>query len=368
MSRPSTEALIESLNNPSNAIGMRMRAAYYLRQVHEINEGDRKVQEEVISALGSNLLKSSHGSLMRHEIAYVMGQLRDVASCRYLEKVLAQEDDCIMVRHECAEALGAIGHPSSLQVLAKYTDGDANPEEVSQTCQIAIDFVQWKQQSVSQEISGAEKKNDFDSEVPPVMACACMLSPYKSVDPAPPLSNISTAATTKEVTELGSILSDESASLFQRYRAMFTLRNINSSLSATELGNALVADRTSALLRHEIAYVLGQMQNPASIPMLIQSLSNKEEHVMVRHESAEALGAMCDLGGACWDDCKEVLHQFQSDEDLAVAESCQVALDAADYWDTFRNTHDDDAGDSDPITFAAQKAVSGGCHGTPCNA
>jgi deoxyhypusine monooxygenase len=62
------------------------------------------------------------------------------------------------------------------------------------------------------------------------------------------------------------------------------------------------------------------MQNPASIPMLMQSLSNQEEHAMVRHESAEALGAMCDLGGDCWDKCKQMLLQYQSDDDQAVAE------------------------------------------------
>lgn len=295
---------------------MRMRAAYYLRQVHELHDDDRKVQEKVISALGSNLLKVTHGSLMRHEIAYVMGQLRDATSCPYLEEVLAHHDDCVMVRHECAEALGAIGHPSSLEVLEKHSlaeeENRNNPEEVSQTCRIAIDFIRWKQQS-----SGSESSD----EIPPVMACACMLSPYKSVDPAPPLSHIiSTTAIVEEVTELGRILCTESNSLFQRYRAMFTLRNINSALSATELGNALLEDQTSALLRHEIAYVLGQMQNPASIPMLMQSLSNQEEHVMVRHESAEALGAMCDLGGDCWEKCKRILLQYQSDDDQAVAE------------------------------------------------
>jgi deoxyhypusine monooxygenase len=311
---PPPDVLIKSLNDPSNAIGMRMRAVYYLRQAYESHKGGRKVQDEVISTLGSNLLKATHGSLMRHEIAYVMGQLRDAASCPYLEKVLAQNDDCIMVRHECAEALGAIGHPSSLEILEKHSEAEdnRNPEEVTQTCRIAIDFVRWKQQS-----SGSENANDL----PPVMACACMLSPYKSVDPAPPLNHItSTAATVEEITELGRILCNESDSLFQRYRAMFTLRNINSAESAIELGNALVADRTSALLRHEIAYVLGQMQNPASIPMLMQSLSNQEEHVMVRHESAEALGAMCDLGGDCWEKCKQMLLQYQSDDDQAVAE------------------------------------------------
>jgi len=360
MSLPSIEALTESLDHPSNGIGMRMRAAYYLRQAYETNAHNDTLQQEIIYTLGDNLLKESHGSLMRHEIAYVMGQLRDDAGFPFLQQVLSNEEDCIMVRHECAEALGAIGNLASLVVLEKFSH-DVHPE-VSETCRIAVDYVQWTQ---SQEKGTNVEDQNNVNQLPPVMACACMLSPYKSVDPAPALRNITQAAT-KEVIELGSLLREQSHSLFERYRAMFTLRNINTAQSAMELGNTLVTDQSSALLRHEIAYVLGQMQNSASIPMLIQSLANTEEHIMVRHESAEALGAMCDLGGASWEECKNVLEEFQSDKVLAVAESCLVALDAADYWETFSSSNQDteppeeNKSDHVPVTFAAQKALSVG--------
>ena len=49
---------------------------------------------------------------------------------------------------------------------------------------------------------------------------------------------------------------------------------------------------------------------------------------MVRHEAAEAIGA---LGT---DECVELLKQFVADKDDLVRESCEVALDAADYWAT----------------------------------
>ena len=46
-------------------------------------------------------------------------------------------------------------------------------------------------------------------------------NPYRSVDPAPPAANV-------DVGVLRTSLLDESLPLFQRYRAMFTLRNIGS--------------------------------------------------------------------------------------------------------------------------------------------
>lgn len=47
---------------------------------------------------------------------------------------------------------------------------------------------------------------------------------------------------------------------------------------------------------------------------------------MVRHEAAEALGA---IGTP---ECNDALQKHMSDESRVVKESCEVALDAMDYW------------------------------------
>jgi deoxyhypusine monooxygenase len=46
-----------------------------------------------------------------------------------------------MVRHECAEALGAIGRPESVPVLKEFLS-DPNPE-VSESCEVALDLIAW---------------------------------------------------------------------------------------------------------------------------------------------------------------------------------------------------------------------------------
>ena len=102
---PPLHKLQKAIASPSNPIGMRMRAAYYLRQaydnykrneseeddtahdateVKESKESDTSdhdqnpaIDEIVIQTLCQGLVDERHGSLLRHEFAYVMGQIRD---------------------------------------------------------------------------------------------------------------------------------------------------------------------------------------------------------------------------------------------------------------------------------------------------
>lgn len=162
---------------------------------------------------------------------------------------------------------------------------------------------------------------------------------YGSVDPAPP-SNI------KSLEELDRVLNDENENLFNRYKAMFSLRDIASSESITILskGNiislcimcyliqiinfllfVLALSRGSALFKHEIAFVLGQLQSPLSVPYLKESLIDENQNDMVRHECAEALGAIAT------DDCYNILKQYANDQKVVVKESCEVALDMCEY-------------------------------------
>jgi len=275
-------------------------------------EDNTDISKIVINVLTSSLADTRHGALLRHEFAYVLGQLRDDRAISMLECTLLNEGDDTMVRHECAEALGAIGSSLPIPSLEKCANNDTSIE-VGQTCQLALDFLAWK-------LNGGVEGEDDDAPI----ACACMLSPYSSVDPAPPHPKHASLSSI----EIGSILRDESAPMFERFRAMFSLRNRGGLDAVRQLGSALVNDTTSALLRHEVAYVLGQLQHPDSVEYLEISLKRKNEHRMVRHESAEALGAIEER----WGDCEAILRQFLIDEDDVVRESCMVTLDSADYY------------------------------------
>jgi len=52
----------------------------------------------------------------------------------------------------------------------------------------------------------------------------------------------------------------------------------------------------------------------------------KSFHLFSFIQAAEALGSIAE------DECSEILHEFQKDDDLIVKQSCDVALDILDYW------------------------------------
>jgi deoxyhypusine monooxygenase len=331
---PPFDKLTETIRSASHPIGMRMRAAYFLRTAYATATANAEdtTAAAVVDALSDGLRDARHGSLMRHEFAYVLGQLRDELSCAVLEETLLNPRDCVMVRHEAAEALGAIGADRSRIILECVRDENAAVPELAETCQIALDVMAWRQEG-------------GDPDTMPA-ACACMLNPYSSVDPAPPHPSHAN----KSMEELGSILCDAALPIFERYRAMFSLRNAGGADAVAQLCRALVHDTSSALLRHEVAYVLGQMQHVDSIEALAESLRRPDEHSMVRHESAEALGAI----EGQWDEVENILTEFCKDEDDVVRESCLVALDAADYWG--HGPSNEGADEASPSTFAGQKA------------
>lgn len=138
------------------------------------------------------------------------------------------------------------------------------------------------------------------------------VSEFGSVDPAPADEGLG-------IEKLRMTLCDEEARMFQRMRALFALRNIGGKPAVDSLANAF--ESSSALLKHEIAYVLGQMQDDHAIPHLISRLEDLQEDVMVRHEAAEALGA---IGNNV---AMSALEKFAKDDEIVVAESCEVAID-----------------------------------------
>ncbi len=315
-----------------------MRAIFYLRTLGG---------SENVRALCAALRKPEGTALFRHEIAYVLGQMQDASAVPDLLAVLRDTSDDTVVRHEvrgeevapphthtssthththartlsrpnssrtlahppffylsaqCAEALGAIADPATLPDLDAFTS-DARAE-VAETCTIAARRVRW----VLEQASPAAAKRDENN-------------PYHSVDPAPAARVIAPA----EVPALAAQLVDGALPLFERYKAMFSLRNAGSRAAVLALCDGF--RDPSPLFRHEVAYVLGQLQHKASIPALVERTRDEGEHEMVRHEAAEALGA---IGTG---ECVEVLGAYTGAEcPTMLRESCVVAMDAADYW------------------------------------
>ncbi|KAG5851448.1 hypothetical protein ANANG_G00093550 [Anguilla anguilla] len=191
------------LANPKESLTTRFRALFTLR-----NLGGA----EAVEWISRTFVDDS--ALLKHELAYCLGQMQDERAIPILETVLKDTNQEPMVRHEAGEALGAIGNPKVLDLLKEYSEDPV--VEVAETCQLAVRRLE------------------------------------------------------KGVAELRAQLLDEALPLFERYRAMFALRNLGTEEAVLALGDGLLCG--SALFRHEIGYVLGQVQHEASVPQLQAAL------------------------------------------------------------------------------------------------
>ncbi|XP_002742110.1 deoxyhypusine hydroxylase-like [Saccoglossus kowalevskii] len=284
----SVENMQQMLCNKELSMTERFRGMFTLRDL-----GGKKAVDSLLICL------DDPSALLKHEAVFCIGQIQDPYAIPYLIKILEDTSHEPIVRHEAAEALGAIGSNAVLNILEKYRFDPVI--EIAETCQLALARINWLNSNKHIQVE----------------------NPYKSVDPAP-------ASDDDNVESLKSTLLDESLPLFDRYRAMFALRNKTSEESVLALAEGMKA--SSILLRHELAFILGQMRNKAGnalgknadntiVTVLTDALKNSNESPIVRHECATALGAMDKK------DCMQVLKEYLHDEEAVVSESCQLSLD-----------------------------------------
>lgn len=87
---------------------------------------------------------ASRSALLKHELAYCLGQTRNPESVSYLQQVVKDTEEDAMCRHEAAEALGALGYDDSLDILKKLRDDESELDIIRETCDIAVDRILWE--------------------------------------------------------------------------------------------------------------------------------------------------------------------------------------------------------------------------------
>ncbi|KAG6814242.1 deoxyhypusine hydroxylase [Tricholoma furcatifolium] len=303
MASPSElKALEDSLLNRSGNFPLhtRFRSLFTLKSLKN---------EDSVRIISAGLQDSS--ALLKHELAYCLGQMKLESALPALEKTLRNKNEDPMVRHEAAEAMGAISASASLPILKEFV---SDPERsVRETCEIAIAKIEWD--------NSEEGKKHWNS-----LKDGAVLQ-YTSIDPAPATSGLlrgpqtSDDASPSVIADIQAKLLDTKLPLFERYRAMFALRNIGTPAAVDALASGFTDN--SALFKHEIAFIFGQLLSPHSIPSLLQVLQDSQESEMVRHEAAEA------LGGIATPEVLPHLREWMNRDDAprVVRESCQIAID-----------------------------------------
>ncbi|RNF18275.1 putative deoxyhypusine hydroxylase [Trypanosoma conorhini] len=302
------EADYRRLLDPAEPLDSRIRELYRLKQSILKTPAGVHVLARAVDTTDSVLLQ--------HELAYNLGQSGLEVACPALERIIHAADvyDAV-TRHEAIESLGAIAASSSKPILERYVDPAHEPNPaVRESCELALGRIRTR-----------EARGDAALQLPP----NC---PYVSVDPAPAFCEANTdGPVPSTVEELERLLCDTTGatSLWRRYQAMFSLRNIGTKAAVMALARALREDTASALLRHEVAFVLGQLEHPASQTALVAALKDEQEAPMVRHEAAEALGAIADPAAL------DTLAHYAAHPEPIVRDSCVVALEMHKYWSQF---------------------------------
>jgi len=103
-------------------------------------------------------LKCSDSALFRHEIAYVLGQMQQPAAAVQLAKNLQDATENPMVRHECAEALGAIATDECETVLRRHLHDDV--DIVRESCVVALDMSEYEHADQLEYADGLHQVNN----------------------------------------------------------------------------------------------------------------------------------------------------------------------------------------------------------------
>ncbi|EXB58174.1 hypothetical protein L484_026376 [Morus notabilis] len=105
------------------------------------NNGGVEAVAAIIDSLGSK------SALLKHEVAYVLGQLQNKAASAALSSILKDVNEHPMVRHEAAEALGSIADDESISLLKEFAS-DSEPI-VSESCEVALSMLEFERSGKS---------------------------------------------------------------------------------------------------------------------------------------------------------------------------------------------------------------------------
>lgn len=131
---PSTTVQLKELRtvllDEDQKMFQRMRSVFKLRNI-------RSPESCLILCEAFN----SESALLRHELAYVLGQMQMDEALPTLIRILSDDKEHVMVRHEAAEALGAIGNHQAIPTLKLFLTDEHI--EVSESCEVALDLLDW---------------------------------------------------------------------------------------------------------------------------------------------------------------------------------------------------------------------------------
>jgi len=147
-------SLRQALVSESTPLSQRYRALFALKH-HACLQPPTATTRPAIEAIAAAF--SSSSVLLKHEVAYCLGQTGNLSTAPYLRMVLENKAEDPMCRHESAEALGALGDVGSLEILMAMRDDEDEKTVVRETCDIAVERIEWEG-SVTRRVEKLKKR------------------------------------------------------------------------------------------------------------------------------------------------------------------------------------------------------------------
>lgn len=136
-------SLRATLTSESTPLSVRFRALFSLKHLARQHAPSTAESLAAIDAIAAGF--ASPSALLKHELAYCLGQTGNASGAiPHLTGVLEDLKEDPMVRHEAAEALGALGDERSLEVLRRFRDREGEEVVVTETCEIAVERIEWE--------------------------------------------------------------------------------------------------------------------------------------------------------------------------------------------------------------------------------
>ena len=129
------------LSSEKKPLALRFRALFSLKHVAS-QKPDTPDTIHAIRAIAAAFLTPS--DLLKHELAYCLGQTANVAAAPFLLQRLQDPEESAICRHEAAEGLAALGHTDSVDLLRKLSNDQSEERVVRETCEIAVSRLEWQ--------------------------------------------------------------------------------------------------------------------------------------------------------------------------------------------------------------------------------
>ena len=136
------QSLCGTLCSEHIPLALRFRALFSLKHIASA----QPASEDTLPAIRAIAAAfSTSSSLLKHELAYCLGQSSNRACSPYLRDRLEDADEVVICRHEAAEALAALEDYDSLELLKTIRDTKEESSVLRETCELAVARLEWLQ-------------------------------------------------------------------------------------------------------------------------------------------------------------------------------------------------------------------------------